>query len=169
MSFQVVKLKTQDKNKLQEELGLSDNNQETKGTWQESLQIWKDILRREQLAEQLDSSRAKYAIEFDMKEVEKSFREEDAKAKAKGTQGVRALWISKRWWRYRPKLPYTYFLEKLEHSEVAAVVFTEDLKTLYVTMNEGFPLEYVVDMPLDPYLFEMITNSGAEVDLLQRK
>ncbi|XP_076916951.1 ATP-dependent zinc metalloprotease FTSH 12, chloroplastic-like [Bidens hawaiensis] len=169
MSFQVVKLKTQDKNKLQEELGLSDNNQEPKGTWQESLQIWKDILRREQLAEQLDSSRAKYAIEFDMKEVEKSFREEDAKAKAKGTQGVRALWISKRWWRYRPKLPYTYFLEKLEHSEVAAVVFTEDLKTLYVTMNEGFPLEYVVDMPLDPYLFEMITNSGAEVDLLQRK
>ncbi|XP_076933557.1 ATP-dependent zinc metalloprotease FTSH 12, chloroplastic-like [Bidens hawaiensis] len=166
---QDVKLKTQDKNKLQEELGLSDNNQETKGTWQERLQIWKDILRREQLAEQLDSSRAKYAIEFDMKEVEKSFREEDAKAKAKGTQGVRALWISKRWWRYRPKLPYTYFLEKLEHSEVAAVVFTEDLKTLYVTMNEGFPLEYVVDMPLDPYLFEMITNSGAEVDLLQRK
>ncbi|XP_076881084.1 ATP-dependent zinc metalloprotease FTSH 12, chloroplastic-like [Bidens hawaiensis] len=36
-------------------------------------------------------------------------------------------------------------------------------------MNEGFPLEYVVDMSLDPYLFEMITNSGAEVDLLQRK
>lgn len=27
---------------------------------------------------------------------------------------------------------------------MAAVVFTEDLKTLYVTMNEGFPLEYKV-------------------------
>lgn len=24
-------------------------------------------------------------------------------------------------------------------------------------------------MPLDPYLFEMITNSGAEVDLLQKR
>ncbi|KAD4178681.1 hypothetical protein R6Q59_022335 [Mikania micrantha] len=163
-----VKLNTKNKRELQEELGLSDVNKESKGTWQERLQIWKDILRKEQLAEQLDSSRAKYAIEFDMKEVEKSFRE-DAKAKAEGTQGVRALWISKRWWRYRPKLPYTYFLEKLQCSEVAAVVFTEDLKTLYVTMNEGFPLEYTVDMPLDPYLFEMITNSGAEVDLLQRK
>ncbi|KAI7758367.1 hypothetical protein M8C21_013728 [Ambrosia artemisiifolia] len=163
-----VKLNTEDKKELQEELGLSDGNQESKGTWQERLHIWKDILKKEQLAEQLDSSRAKYAIEYDMKEVEKSFRE-DAEAKAEGTQGVRALWISKRWWRYRPKLPYTYFLEKLQNSEVAAVVFTEDLKTLYVTMNEGFPLEYVVDMPLDPYLFEMITNSGAEVDLLQRK
>ncbi|KAK9077658.1 hypothetical protein SSX86_005995 [Deinandra increscens subsp. villosa] len=163
-----AKLKTLDKKELQEELGLSDVNQEIKGTWQERLQVWKDVLRKEQLVEELDSSRAKYAIEFDMKEVEKSFRE-DAKVKAEGTQGVRALWISKRWWRYRPKLPYTYFLEKLQCSEVAAVVFTEDLKTLYVTMNEGFPLEYIVDMPLDPYLFEMITNSGAEVDLLQRK
>ncbi|KAI3755978.1 hypothetical protein L1987_55789 [Smallanthus sonchifolius] len=164
---QDVKLNTQDKKELQEELGLSDVNQESKGTWQERLQVWKDILKKEQLAEELDASRSKYAIEFDMKEVEKSFRE-DAK-KSEGTQGVRALWISKRWWRYRPKLPYTYFLEKLQCSEVAAVVFTEDLKTLYVTMNEGFPLEYIVDMPLDPYLFEMITNSGAEVDLLQRK
>lgn len=28
--------------------------------------------------------------------------------------------------------------------QVAAVVFTEDLKRLYVTMKEGFPLEYIV-------------------------
>lgn len=28
--------------------------------------------------------------------------------------------------------------------QVAAVVFTEDLKRIYVTMKEGFPLEYVV-------------------------
>ncbi|XP_071730321.1 ATP-dependent zinc metalloprotease FTSH 12, chloroplastic-like [Rutidosis leptorrhynchoides] len=163
-----VRLKPEAKKELQEELGLSDYNQQSSGTWQERLQTWKEILRNEELSEQLDSTRAKYAVEFDMKEVEKSFRE-DAKVKAENTAGVRALWISKRWWRYRPKLPYTYFLEKLQSSEVAAVVFTEDLKTLYVTMNEGFPLEYVVDMPLDPYLFEMITNSGAEVDLLQRK
>ncbi|CAI9263169.1 unnamed protein product [Lactuca saligna] len=162
-----VRLNSQDKRELQKELGISDVNQEeSTQTWQERLQIWKEILRKEQLAEQLDSSRAKYAVEFDMKEVEKSFREEDAKATSEGT---RALWISKRWWRYRPKLPYTYFVEKLQSSEVAAVVFTEDLKRLYVTMNEGFPLEYVVEMPLDPYLFEMITNSGAEVDLLQKR
>lgn len=28
--------------------------------------------------------------------------------------------------------------------QVDAVVFTEDLKRLYVTMKEGFPLEYIV-------------------------
>lgn len=108
--------------KMSDSFMLSDVNQESKGTWQERLQIWKDILRKEQLAEQLSSTHAKYAIEYDMKEVEKSFRE-DAKAKAEGTQGVRALWISKRWWRYRPKLPYTYFLEKLQCSEVKHLTF----------------------------------------------
>lgn len=30
--------------------------------------------------------------------------------------------------------------------QVAAVVFTEDLKRIYVTMKEGFPLEYVVSL-----------------------
>lgn len=30
--------------------------------------------------------------------------------------------------------------------QVAAVVFTEDLKRLYVTMKEGFPLEYTVSL-----------------------
>lgn len=29
-------------------------------------------------------------------------------------------------------------------AQVAAVVFTEDLKRLFVTMKEGFPLEYIV-------------------------
>ncbi|KAJ6982710.1 hypothetical protein NC653_025731, partial [Populus alba x Populus x berolinensis] len=36
-------------------------------------------------------------------------------------------------------------------------------------MKEGFPLEYVVDIPLDPYLFEVISGSGVEVDLLQKR
>lgn len=52
-----------------------------------------------------------------MKEVENSLRK-DIVEKVKDTHGNRALWISKRWWRYRPKLPYTYFLQKLDSSEV---------------------------------------------------
>lgn len=70
---------------------------------------------------------------------------------------------------------------------------------MFVTMKEGFPLEYIVrkiyifcrinsllflnrpiywlmysppfqvDIPLDPFLFEMISSSGAEVDLLQKR
>ncbi|RAL41099.1 hypothetical protein DM860_008797 [Cuscuta australis] len=153
---------------LKEDLRISDESQETAGNWRERLQAWNDILRREKLGNQLDSLGAKYAVEFDMKEVENSLRK-DVVEKMSETQGTRALWISKRWWHYRPKLPYLYFLQKLDSSEVAAIVFTEDMKRVYVTMKDGFPLEYIVDIPLDPFMFEMITSSGAEVDLLQKK
>ncbi|KAJ6312094.1 hypothetical protein OIU77_013779 [Salix suchowensis] len=163
-----VRLKAELKKDLKQDLGILGEVQESKGTWRERLHIWKEILKKEKLVEQLDSSNAKYVVEFDMKEVENSLRK-DVVEKVIDTQGARALWISKRWWRYRPKLPYTYFLQKLDSSEVAAVVFTEDLKRLYVTMKEGFPLEYVVDIPLDPYLFEIISGSGVEVDLLQKR
>ncbi|PNT17049.1 hypothetical protein POPTR_010G171300v4 [Populus trichocarpa] len=163
-----VRLNAELKKNLKEDLGILGEVQESKGTWRERLHIWKEVLKKEKFAEQLDSSNAKYVVEFDMKEVENSLRK-DVVEKVTDTQGARALWISKRWWRYRPKLPYTYFLQKLDSSEVAAVVFTEDLKRLYVTMKEGFPLEYVVDIPLDPYLFEVISGSGVEVDLLQKR
>ncbi|XP_022868304.1 ATP-dependent zinc metalloprotease FTSH 12, chloroplastic-like isoform X7 [Olea europaea var. sylvestris] len=53
--------------------------------------------------------------------------------------------------------------------KVAAVVFTKELKRLYITMKEGFPLEYTVDIPLDPFLFEAIAGAGVEVDLLQTR
>ncbi|KAH0874443.1 hypothetical protein HID58_071805 [Brassica napus] len=163
-----ARIQTEAKKKLSRDLGVSGEVGGSVGTWQERLATWKEMLEREKLSEQLNSSRAKYVVEFDMEEVEKSLCK-DVVEKTSETEGTRALWISKRWWRYRPKLPYTYFLQKLDSSEVAAVVFTEDLKRLYVTMKEGFPLEYIVDIPLDPYLFETISNSGVEVDLLQKR
>ncbi|KAJ0982353.1 hypothetical protein J5N97_010608 [Dioscorea zingiberensis] len=146
-------LSLEEKKELKEKLGIKDGESET--NWRQRLIAWKEILRNDKLAEQIDSMNAKYVVDFDMQE--QSY-----------TQSSRALWISKRWWRYRPKLPYTYFLNKLNSSEVAAVVFSEDLKKLYVTMKEGFPLEYIVDIPLDPYLFEVVSSSGVEVDLLQK-
>ncbi|XP_073303166.1 ATP-dependent zinc metalloprotease FTSH 12, chloroplastic [Primulina huaijiensis] len=163
-----IKLNEEDKKFVKEGLGLSVVKQDSGGTWRDRLTAWKEILQKEKLAEQLDSLNSKYVVEFDMKEVENSLRK-DVVEKASNANGARALWISKRWWRYRPKLPYIYFLQKLDSSEVAAVVFTEDLKRLYVTMKEGFPLEYIVDIPLDPFLFEAILGSGVEADLLQKK
>lgn len=167
-------LSTTQKKELKENLrnsgliGQPIESQVSATTWRERLHTWKEIIRKEKLMEQTDSMHAKYVVDFDMQEVEKSLRK-DVVEKVSDTQGSRALWISKRWWHYRPKLPYTYFLGKLDCSEVAAVVFSEDLKKIYVTMKEGFPLEYVVDIPLDPYLFEIISSSGAEVDLLQKQ
>lgn len=99
------------------QLSFKVKNLETQGTWRERLQAWKEILQKDKLAEQLESLKAQYAVEFDMKEVEDSLRK-DVVEKVKSNQGNRALWISKRWWRYRPKLPYTYFLQKLDSSEV---------------------------------------------------
>ncbi|CAH2067907.1 unnamed protein product [Thlaspi arvense] len=163
-----ARIQTEAKKKLSQDLGVSGETGDSVGTWRERLASWKEMLEREKISEQLNSSMAKYVVEFDMKEVEKSLRK-DVIERTYETEGTRALWISKRWWRYRPKLPYTYFLQKLDSSEVSAVVFTEDLKKLYVTMKEGFPLEYIVDIPLDPYLFETISNSGVEVDLLQKR
>lgn len=43
--------------------------------------------------------------------------------------------------------------------QVAAVVFTEDLKRLYVTMKEGFPLEYTVSLLLGRYSVTSCTVS----------
>ncbi|CAA2973369.1 ATP-dependent zinc metalloprotease FTSH 12, chloroplastic [Olea europaea subsp. europaea] len=133
-----VKLNIEDKKSLKEELGLSVENQDTVGTWRDSLQAWKEILLAEKLSDQLDSLNAKYSVEFEKKEVENSLRKDVVE-------------------------------KKLDSSEVAAVVFTEDLKRLYVTIKEGFPLEYTVDIPLDPFLFEAITVAGVEVDLLQKR
>ncbi|GAB4836756.1 ATP-dependent zinc metalloprotease FTSH 12, chloroplastic [Ancistrocladus abbreviatus] len=163
-----VRLNAEQKKEVEGELGVEAQDQDVKGTWRERLNAWEEILQKEKLAEESDSMNARYVVEFDMKEVENSLRK-DVVEKVSNAHGARALWISKRWWRYRPKLPYTYFLQKLDSSEVAAVVFTEDLKRLYVTMKEGFPLEYIVDIPLDPYLFEAISNAGVEVDLLQKR
>ncbi|XP_047334391.1 ATP-dependent zinc metalloprotease FTSH 12, chloroplastic-like [Impatiens glandulifera] len=163
-----VRLNTEEKKVLMKDLEISGETEESEGTWRERLVKWKEILKNDNLAEQAASLNAKYAVEFDMKEVENSLRK-DVLEKAVDGHGTRALWIGKRWWLYRPKLPYIYFLQKLDSSEVAAVVFTEDLKRVYITMKEGFPLEYIVDIPLDPYLFETISSSGAEVDLLQKR
>lgn len=94
---------------------------ENQGTWRERLQGWNEIIRKDKLAEQLDSIKAQYVVEFDMKEVEKSLRK-DITEKGIDNQWPRALWISKRWWRFRPKLPYVYFLQKLASSEVIFLV-----------------------------------------------
>ncbi|CAN1155589.1 ATP-dependent zinc metalloprotease FTSH 12, chloroplastic [Linum perenne] len=148
------RLNTEEKKELEEDLGISASKEQgSVGPWRRRLYLWQELLNKEKLAEQLDVSNAKYALNFDMKEVENSLRKDVVK-KLSDNNGATALWISKRWWQYRPTIPYTYFLQKLDSSEasflhfhllltVAAVVFTEDLKRVYITMKEGFPLEYV--------------------------
>lgn len=42
------------------------------------------------------------------------------------------------------KLGQETIAKQYSFGQVEAVIFTEDMKRLYVTMKEGFPLEYVV-------------------------
>ncbi|CAI0450492.1 unnamed protein product [Linum tenue] len=84
------RLNTEEKKELEEELGISGNKeQQSVGSWRERLQLWKEILNKEKLAEQLDASNAKYAVEFDMKEVENSLRK-DVVEKVSESNGARA-------------------------------------------------------------------------------
>lgn len=96
---------------------LIDKDQQNSGTWRQRLNTWKKILREDKLKEDLESLNARYVAEFEMSEVENCLRKHVVE-KDSESSGTRALWISKRWWRYRPKLPYTYFLQKLDSSEV---------------------------------------------------
>lgn len=89
-------------------------------SWRERLVKWREVIEKEKFAEKRDSLRAKYVVDFDMEEVEKSLRKEVSE-KSADSNGYRALWVSKRWWLYRPKLPYTYFLDKLNCSEVLSL------------------------------------------------
>ena len=113
-------------------ISLIGKDPQSSGTWQERLNTWKEILGKDKVKEDLESLNAKYVVEFDMKEVENSLRK-DVVEKVPESNGARALWISKRWWRYRPKLPYTYFLQKLESSEVK---------------NCSYSLPYIYFLPL---------------------
>ncbi|KAH9293417.1 hypothetical protein KI387_041378, partial [Taxus chinensis] len=139
-----------------------------RGTWLERLAKWDEILEKEKAEEDFDALSSKYAILFDWKEIKKIFKQQQEK-RPPNSQHYRGEWISKRWWQYRPKLPYTYFLLKVECLEVEAVVFSEDFKRIYVTMKEGFPAEYIVDIPADPYLSEFLTSHGVEADTVYSK
>lgn len=108
---------------------MAAHKQELAGSWRERLKAWTEIMEKDKLVEQISPLNARYSVEFDMKEVEESLRK-DVVEKASDAQGTRALWISKRWWRYRPKLPYTYFLQKLDSSEVIVPVLLSRLAQL---------------------------------------
>ncbi|XP_057835823.1 ATP-dependent zinc metalloprotease FTSH 12, chloroplastic isoform X1 [Cryptomeria japonica] len=162
----VTNFNDENKNPLKE-LGLKASRASrtvtTKGAWLERLGNWDRILEKEKVDEDTDKLSSKFAISFDWQEMKENF-ELQQKQRLPNSQRYRGEWISKRWWQYRPKLPYTYFLLKVECLEVEAVVFAENFKRIYVTMKEGFPSEYIVDIPVDPYLPELLARCGVEVD-----
>ncbi|KAL2635062.1 hypothetical protein R1flu_006541 [Riccia fluitans] len=143
------------------------SEEKPKMPWKERLIEWERILKKADLKETLDSFTSKYAIDLSWPQIEASI--EMARAEEENETGPgRAFWVARTWWKYRPKLPYTYFLAKVEDLEVESAVYTEDMKTLYVRMKDGFPSEYVVDIPVDPYLYDVLKRCGVKTDVLHR-
>lgn len=137
----------------------------SQASWQERLKAWEELLLKDKLKEMAEEDDAKYEVivnphELGVNELEEQYLQASQPSKEW------AFWVSRRWWKHRPKMPYTYFLSKVENLEVAAAVYSCDTKKLYVTMKDGFPSEYVVDIPVDPYLYEALTRCGVETDVL---
>ncbi|CAM6084023.1 unnamed protein product [Calypogeia fissa] len=134
-------------------------------TWQERLAEWHKVFDRETLKETVDAASSRYEVEVESPELLAQIVKQ---TKEDAPKSMRAFWVARKWWKHRPKLPYTYFLAKVLNHEVRAAVYTEDMTKLYVTMKEGFPTDYVVDIPVDPALYPMLESSGVEMDVLHR-
>eukprot|EP00249_Psilotum_nudum_P021796 c28250_g1_i1 orf=123-3467(+) len=135
-------------------------------SWQERLVEWEKALEKEELNDYVDSLKSEYDVSFDWAEIQKNF----IKQREKGSVSTKSIGylIARKWWKYRPKLPYTYFLSKVESLEVQTAVYSEDLKKLFVRMKDGFPSEYIVDVPVDPYLYGLMSRSRVELDIIHR-
>lgn len=137
-----------------------------KMSWQERLTEWDKMLRLEELKDRLVAQDSKFVIPVDLNEVRTSVSKK--RDEQLDPRPPRAFLVSRKWWQYRPKLPYMYFLSKVQRLEVDSAVYTEDMRKLYVNMREGFPAEYTVDIPVDPYLYELMKSCNVEMDVIGR-
>ncbi|CAI5462679.1 unnamed protein product [Closterium sp. Yama58-4] len=110
-----------------------------------------------------------YEYVYDWDLIQAQQEEEMARrARGEGEADSPAVWLQRRWWKYRPGMPYVWLLHKIQTNEVDAAVFTADMRRLYVTMKEGFPAEFKVDIPIDPFLYPSLLLKGVNVDMLPR-
>lgn len=86
-------------------------------TWQERLQAWDKLLLNEHVQELVDQDKTKFVVPINHEEIRSNLAEEQEEKELQ-TYKHRAFWVARRWWKYRPSLPYTYFLAKVETLEV---------------------------------------------------
>ncbi|KAH6557468.1 hypothetical protein KP509_1Z112600 [Ceratopteris richardii] len=138
----------------------------SKMTWEQRLIEWDKMLKLEDLKDQIMAMNSNFIVGVDLDDIKGRLKRKDnEQTNMKPPIGIL---VSKRWWAYRPKLPYMYFLSKLQRFEVQSAVYTSDTKRLYVQMKEGFPKEYTVDVPVDPLLHDLMKNYGVEIDIAGR-
>jgi hypothetical protein len=55
-------------------------------------------------------------------------------------------------------MSYVAFRRRVAEGEVDKVVLMDNMSKAYIAMKEGFPDEYVVDLPMDPYLPQFLDS-----------
>lgn len=91
-------------------------------SWQERLEAWEELIQKENLKEMAEADRTKYEIPINPDELSRKTAEEMEQAEAQPPRDW-AFWVSRRWWIYRPKMPYTYFMTKVENLEVISQIY----------------------------------------------
>lgn len=86
--------------------------------WQERLNEWKRIFAEEKIEELTDET-TRYTVKASMPEVRANYLAEQAAIQSQASSYTPSFWVARRWWKYRPKLPYTYFLSQVENLQVS--------------------------------------------------
>ncbi|CAI5506774.1 unnamed protein product [Closterium sp. Naga37s-1] len=141
----------------------------SKGGWRERLQRWEEAVVEGDIKDLFEepSSRYEYVYDWDLIKAQQE-EEMSRRARGEGEADSPAVWLQRRWWKHRPGMPYVWLLHKIQTNEVDAAVFTADMRRLYVTMKDGFPAEFKVDIPIDPFLYPSLLLKGVNVDMLPR-
>ncbi|CAI7857568.1 unnamed protein product [Closterium sp. NIES-53] len=141
----------------------------SKGGWRERLQRWEEAVVEGDIKDLFEEPSSRYEYVYDWDLIKAQQEEEMARrARGEGEADSPAVWLQRRWWKHRPGMPYVWLLHKIQTNEVDAAVFTADMRRLYVTMKEGFPAEFKVDIPIDPFLYPSLLLKGVNVDMLPR-
>lgn len=108
----------------------------SQASWQERLKAWEELLLKDKLKEMAEEDDAKYEVivnphELGVNELEEQYLQASQPSKEW------AFWVSRRWWKHRPKMPYTYFLSKVENLEVILQISTLDQAADVLTLRRS--------------------------------
>lgn len=74
-------------------------------------------MAKEKLKDMAEEEDTKYEFPVNTHELSENLAEEQDEMESQPKKEL-AFWVSRRWWKYRPKIPYTYFMSKVENLEV---------------------------------------------------
>jgi cell division protease FtsH len=85
-------------------------------SWKERLLEWDKVLEREELKDEQLAKESVFVIPVSIDEARKNLL--NRKKEQVESMPSRAYLVTRKWWQYRPKLPYMFFLSKVEKGEV---------------------------------------------------